>query len=57
MVTEAIEMESVARSYFTDLSSTKGIGDISHLLLRVNMCVIDCMKNTLTIELQVKIKL
>lgn len=50
IVTEATDMERVARNYFTNLFSSKGIGDTNHLLSRVNQCVTIEMNNALSID-------
>lgn len=52
MVTKFTHMERVARYYFLNVFSTKGIGDTSHLMAGVKRCVTDCINDLLMAEFQ-----
>ncbi|KAH1046373.1 hypothetical protein J1N35_037157 [Gossypium stocksii] len=47
IVSKSKEIENIAQVYFSDLFTTRGIGDLNHILSGINHCVSDNMNQAL----------
>ncbi|KAH1106130.1 hypothetical protein J1N35_009898 [Gossypium stocksii] len=47
LATDNREMENIAQEYFSDLFTSRGIGDLEHILSGIRLCVSDIMNQNL----------